>query len=122
MLPKPHRLHHDKEIKALLKSGRTFFLPQLIFKYQQTKDDNLKFGFVVSTKVDKRAVVRNQLERRLREIVRAELSQLAVGYSVLIIAKKKALELDFSELSKQLHFAFDKIGLYKKNHVKKYIA
>ena len=114
MLPKEFRLHQDKEIKALAKTGQSFFLPQMVVKHAKNKEGVSKFGFIVSTKVDKRAVVRNKLQRQMREIIRDMIPSLKTGRSVLIIAKKQALELDFEGLKKQISFAFDKIGLYNK--------
>ncbi|MBT6691739.1 ribonuclease P protein component [Candidatus Parcubacteria bacterium] len=115
MLPKANRLHQDKEIKRLAQTGKTFFLPQLIIKHSDNKEDAVKIGFVISTKVDKRAVVRNKLARRLREAVKKLLPRIKTGTSVLIIAKKQALELDFAQLEKQLDFAFSKIRIYNKD-------
>jgi len=111
-LPKIFRLHQDKEIKDLVKNGQSFFLPQLVIKYKKNQEGPSRFAFVVSTKVDKRAVIRNRLQRQMREIVRIALPKLKTGYVVLIIAKKSALELDFSTLGRQLDFAFKKISLY----------
>jgi len=115
MLPKANRLHQDKDIKRLAQTGKTFFLPQLIIKYLNNQGDYTRFAFVVSTKVDKRAVVRNKLTRQLRELSKEFLPRIQTGTSVLIIAKKQALDLDFDSLRKQLDFAFSKIRIYNKN-------
>lgn len=112
MLAKTNRLHTDKEIKDLIKTGRVFFLPQFTIKFKFNKTANTKFAFVVSTKVDKRAVVRHKLARRLREVARVLLPQIKGGYSIIIIAKKSALGLELSQLKQQLIFAFTKIKLY----------
>ncbi|MCD4760508.1 ribonuclease P protein component [bacterium] len=112
MLPKENRLHQDKEIKAVVQKGQTFFLPQFVIKYQVNKEKFTKIGFIISTKVDKKAVVRNRLARQLREVIRSFLPEMKTGYSVMIIAKKQALELDFEALKKQMAFAFAKIKIY----------
>jgi len=114
MLPKENRLHTDKEIKSLVRSGQSFFLPEMVIKYKANQEDITKIGFIVSTKVDKKAVVRNKVARQFREVVRELLPSLKIGYSVLIIAKKKVLDLDFETLKKQISFAFDKTKLYNK--------
>ncbi|MDP2812420.1 MAG: ribonuclease P protein component [bacterium] len=112
MLPRVNRLNKDSEIKDLAKQGKSFFLPEFIIKYYQNKENISKFAFVVSTKVDKRAVVRNRLTRRLRETIRAFLPKISPGYSVLVIAKKQALLLDFPQIKKQMAFALSKIKIY----------
>lgn len=114
MLPKENRLHVDKEIKSLIKSGQSFFLPEMVIKYKANQEDITKIGFIVSTKVDKKAVVRNKVARHLREVSRELFPKLKTGYSVLIIAKKQVLELDFATIKKQINFAFEKIRLYNK--------
>lgn len=114
MLPKENRLHTDKEIKDLAKSGQTFFLPEMVIKYKANKEEITKLGFIVSTRVDKKAVVRNKVARQFREVAREVLPQLKVGYSILIIAKKKILDLDFATIKKQINFAFTKSRLYNK--------
>lgn len=113
MLAKANRLHLDNDIKRLLKSGKTFFLPQYIIKFERNKGQKqAKIGFVVSNKVDKRAVKRNQVKRRLREATKELLSKINNEYSLLIIAKKEALELEYKEVKKQLDFAFSKMKIY----------
>ena len=89
MLARGHRLTNDKEIKALVRTGQTFFLSQMLIKYRfYGPDKKTKVAFVVSTKIDKRAVIRNRVARRLREAFRALLPDIKNGYLVLIIAKK----------------------------------
>jgi ribonuclease P protein component len=115
MLPKENRLHLDKEIKDLVKSGQTFFLPEMVIKYKTNQEDITKIGFIVSTKVDKKAVIRNKIARHLREASREILPSLKPGYSILIIAKKKILELEYTIIKKQINFAFEKTRLYNKS-------
>lgn len=68
--------------------------------------DPTKAGFVVSKKVHKRAVKRNKIKRRLREIYYSlqRLNELPDkvqnSVSVVIIAKSAALNADFDELRK----------------------
>lgn len=115
MLAPGHRLNNDRQIKALIRSGQSFFLPQIIIKYKfYGEKQKTKAAFVVSTKVDKRAVARNRIARRLREAFRALLPGLENGYLVLIIAKKSILDLDYHDLKKQLIFAFSRLRMYNK--------
>lgn len=112
MLPKKFRLHSDNDIKRLVRGGKTFFLPQLTIKYQANSEQKLRVGFVVSTKVDKRAVIRNKVKRRMREVLRAELKNLKPGMDLLFIAKKSCIDLSLLELKKQIQFALKTTRLY----------
>ena len=71
------------------------------------KKDNdypTKAGFVVSKKIHKRAVKRNKIKRRLREIYYDLMKKNEIptniqnALSFIVIAKSKTLNADFSEL------------------------
>lgn len=115
MLPKKFRLHADNDIKRLVRGGKTFFLPQLTLKYQINDQKALRLGFVVSTKVDKRAVIRNKVKRRMREALRAELENIKNGNDLLFIAKKSCIDLDLVEMKKQIQFALKTTHLFKED-------
>lgn len=118
MLPKKFRLNADNDIKRLVRSGKTFFLPQLTLKYQKNTVNCLRIGFVVSTKVDKKAVIRNKVKRRLREAIKTELPGLKNGYDLLFIAKKACVDLSFVDLCQQLQFALKTARLYNDTDAK----
>lgn len=120
MLPKKFRLHADNDIKRLVRGGKTFFLPQLTLKYQINDQKALRIGFVVSTKVDKKAVIRNKVKRRMREALRAELDNIKNGNDLLFIAKKSCIDLSLVELKKQIQFALKTTHLYKEADVKSF--
>jgi len=67
---------------------------------------------VVSTKISKRAVVRNTIRRRMREIIRKELPQLKSGFDVLLIARPKAATLEYWELQGQIVELLNKARLF----------
>jgi len=111
MLAKKNRLYKDKEIKELLKKGQTIFLPEFIIKHKSNKEE-VKVGFIISTKVDKKAVQRNLLKRRLREVMRGLLPRIKSKHSLLIIAKKPAVKLKITEIKSRLMVAFSKKNIY----------
>lgn len=106
MLARAHRLHGDAVFKALAQRGRPFFGRSLSFKVMPQGSDRskpIRFGFVVSTKVSKKAVERNRLRRRLREITRKILPKLKSGLDVLVITRPQAAQLSFAELEQEIH-------------------
>lgn len=89
MLPKVNRLTKRKDFDNILKNGQTYFSPSFIFKLQKNNLTVNRFGFIISKKISKKAVLRNLLKRRLREIIRQQLVKLKPGYDIIIIIKKK---------------------------------
>lgn len=61
-----------------------------------------KFGFVVPKKAISRAVDRNLIERRLREVIRAQVSQVPIGYVIILGVKKEARDATFDELRRDV--------------------
>ncbi len=102
MLQAEHRLRKDLDIKKVVNKGRYSYSGELTLKYLPNNLNVSRFAIVVSTKVDKRAVRRNLLKRRLREILRLNLQQIKPGWDILIITKQKALDLDYPQLQESL--------------------
>lgn len=63
-----------------------------------------RFGFVISKKIDKRAVVRNRTKRVMRSCIEEMLPKIENGYDMLFILQKNAVsqkrEIFFSEIEK----------------------
>lgn len=114
MLPKENRLRNDAEIKKLMATGKTFFLPQLTVKYKINRQTKTRVVFVVSNKVSKKATERNLLKRRLRNATKDFLSEVENNFDLAIIAKQSCLKLDYATLKKQLNFVFHKTIINKK--------
>ena len=55
-----------------------------------------RFGFVVSKRISGRAIDRNRVRRRLREIVRQ--APIRVGWDQLLIARRPILDADFQTI------------------------
>ena len=70
-----------------------------------------RFGLVVSTKVDKRAVIRNRIRRQVREIIRLKLAKIKPGFDVMIVLKKAAIGQKHADLSQDLFEVLEKAKL-----------
>ena len=77
--------------------------------HQPTQADLPKVGFVVSKRVGN-SVVRHQVARRLRHVLRPMLPALA-GSSVVVLAKPSAAQASSAELSLAVTTAFKKLGI-----------
>lgn len=70
-----------------------------------------RFGVVVGLKVHKKAVKRNLVKRRIREILRANLLKIKSGYDVMVMTQPKSVETGYAELETQVLSCLKKLNL-----------
>jgi ribonuclease P protein component len=104
MLKKQNRLG-----KITRKTSDEFFTSPLFnIRVSDNGGATTKFGFVVSKKIDKRAVVRNRLKRQLSSATEKVLKNIVKGKNVVVIPKKEHREYQEKELSESLQDIFRK--------------
>ncbi|MBR6950859.1 MAG: ribonuclease P protein component [Oscillospiraceae bacterium] len=73
-----------------------------------------RLGITVGTKVGK-AVVRNTVRRRLREIYRLNRHRLRPGYDVIIVARVRSRTVGYGDLERDFLRLADRLGLLVKD-------
>ena len=101
MLKRANRLHKT-DIEAIFKAGKFFRVPGLAIRFKKNNLELSRFGFVVSGKELKKAVERNLVKRRAREIIRKNISDIKKGYDVLFIFSKDVKKDSFSIFAARL--------------------
>ena len=114
MLPKENRLRKKKEFEKVIKEGKGVREGFLVLKYLKNNLNLVRTGFVVSQKISKKAVIRNKVKRRLREIVRRNLEKLKPGYDLIFFTKKGIEEKDFWQIKEVVKELLKKAKLFKK--------
>jgi ribonuclease P protein component len=61
-----------------------------------------RVGFTVSKRIAAKAVERNRIRRRLKEVARLAEAGFRPGHDYVLVARRSALTADFSELSTML--------------------
>jgi len=100
MLPKNNRLKNKKEFKEIFRKGKGFEKDFLFLKIKKNNSKKIKVGFIVPKKVNKKAVVRNKIKRRLREIIKEEFFKIKPGINIVLVVKKDIEKKDFLEIKK----------------------
>ncbi len=115
MLSKINRLQKEKDIERVFKKGRGFKEDFLIIKTLKNDSNKIRFGFVISQKVSKKASIRNKIKRRLSELVRSKLkSKALVNHSDNLLIAAPGLEIkDFWEIEETMNKLFQKAGIIK---------
>ncbi len=109
MLPKANRLPAP-DIRLLLRKGKRLHDPMFQLIYHKNNLSVSRFAFIVSTKIDKRATVRNRIKRLLRESVRLLLPNATSGFDVIFIAKTADMG-DISQVKPKTEDILKKAGL-----------
>ena len=74
-----------------------------------------RVGFAVGKRLDKRAVIRNRVRRRLREVLGR--LKLRGGYDVVVIARRSALSDGSVALGRDVAAVCGRAGLLPEEHV-----
>lgn len=115
MLKKEHRLTKKKDFDNVFAVGRSSFSDILGIKLVANNTEKSRIGFLVGSKVSKKAVVRNLIKRRLRAAISSFLFSLPSGFDIVIIANKKIIEYNFSDIKKVLEINLKKLTLKRKD-------
>jgi ribonuclease P protein component len=113
MLKRIYRVTKEKEFQAIYRRGKFKSTALFSVHYLPNRLDFTRVGIVVTKKISKKAVERNLLKRRVREVAREIQPNIVGHYDIVISIKKPLLEKDFADLKSELVNTFQKAGLLK---------
>ncbi|HCC22616.1 TPA: ribonuclease P protein component [Candidatus Falkowbacteria bacterium] len=114
MLPKENRITKKKEFDGFfgrdfkVNGGYSVSSNNFVIKTKLVKSGSNRIGFIINTKVDKRATVRNRVKRQVREIFFNNLKQFNRKVDVLVVIQPAAKNLTFKQIED------DVVGMLRK--------
>jgi ribonuclease P protein component len=112
MIGRTNRFHGLGSLRPIYRGGQTARTTNMAIKYQLARKPTYRAAVVVSKKVNKSAVVRNRIRRRVFELVRTESVNFAQPYDfVITIYHDQVAELTAAELAKTLKSLFRQAGM-----------
>ncbi len=102
MLKKENRLKKKKDFDIVFKQGVFKKSSFILFGFKENNLDYSRFGIIISKKISNKAVVRNKIKRRIREIVRNKIDQIKKGFDIIIVPYKGIEEKSFQEIEKEI--------------------
>jgi len=111
MLKKENRIRLKNNFDHVFKHGTSLYYKILGVKVLSNKLDCSRLGVIVSTKVSKKAVKRNQLKRIIRDFFQDNLEKIEKGKDVIIITLPDIENKEKSEIKEVLFKAFKKTNL-----------
>ncbi len=99
-ISRSYLLRRKKDLDLVAKKGRTVKNSFFFIKYLRS-EGSLKFAVSISSKVAKKAVVRNGVKRRIKEAIRKS-SLVGMPIMALIVPQASVMTMSFAQLQKEL--------------------
>ena len=111
MLAKQYRLRRRKDFARLHKRGQIAHSSSFSIKYAPNQLDNSRAAVVISTKIDKRAVIRNRTRRRFYAALQDMWPQIKPGHDLVILTRHPSINLKGDKLKTELQSTLNRAGL-----------
>lgn len=108
MLPAEYRLKRKINFDKVVKQGKKFFSSLFIARVDKKFQGAARVGIIISSKIAKKAVVRNRLKRWISNDINNHLDLLLPADYVLI-PKKHISEKKHKEISKDIELLLKKV-------------
>ena len=107
------RIRHKRDFERLQRQGRKLYATHFLIVVDKAETPHSRIALAVTKKVEPRAVVRNKLRRRLKEIFRLTHTKLTANFDILIIARKDAQKCEFAQVKREVLGALHHGGLLR---------
>ena len=112
MIGRAHRFHGYGSLRYVYRNGKTVRSPHLSLRYcPNIKREDYRLAVVVSKKINKSAVARNRMRRRIYEVLRVILAPGQPCDLVVTVFQDSVKELPAEELRQQLVGLLEQAGL-----------
>lgn len=109
-LPKVNRLKNRHDFQTLFREGNRLKSSHLTLRALRLQTPSglvagaSRMGISISTKVSKRAVIRNRIKRQIRAAFRSLLPRIAPGWSLVAIVQPQAVtsKCDYQQFLQEL--------------------
>ena len=105
-------LKKNYEFHRLYSKGKSAVTPFLVVYARSSKRAGNRIGFTVSNKLGK-AVKRNRVRRRLREIYRLHEARFVPGTELVVVARARAVTATYRQLESAFLSACGRLGLLR---------
>ena len=110
-MKKQNSLTKKKDFEQVFKKGRGYRRDFLYLKIKNNDLEFSRFGIIVSKKISNKAVVRNQIKRRLREAINNREERIKKGIDVVIVALAEIKNKKFNEIDSCVEQVFMRAGI-----------
>ena len=103
-------LKQNHEFRRLYAKGKSAVSPYFAVYCRKTGRPYSRLGITTGVKLGK-AVKRNRVRRRIRELYRTNESRLAPGWDVVVVARTRAVFARYGELERSFLQLMERLGV-----------
>ncbi len=107
-------LKNNREFRRLYSKGVSAATPLLVVYFRRNRCNGNRLGITVTAKLGK-AVSRNRVRRRLREIYRLNESKFCRGLDIVVVARVRSRGARYCELERDFLGVAGRLGILKGN-------
>lgn len=71
--------------------------------YDRKDDENSRFGFIISTRISKKAITRNKIKRIISDFIRINLKRIKKGQDVVFLIKTLIVKLNREQIESEIN-------------------
>ncbi len=103
-------LNQNHEFRRLYSRGKNYASRLVVVYCGRNRRAENRLGVTVGSKVGK-AVCRNRVRRRLREIYRLNEARFRTGWDIVVVARAKAAQASYREIEADFLKTAERLGL-----------
>ena len=113
MLSKENRLARKDDFGKIHKRGKFYGDEFLAIRVLANNLDATRVGFLVGLKISKKAVIRNKVRRRLREVfgLLIKENKLKKGCDIIVLVRPLIINKSYAEIEKAVSIVLKKANL-----------
>lgn len=109
------RLRKNTDFRKAYEFGKSYVHPLLVLYVKPNNLQTARWGFAVSKRTFGKAVVRNRVKRRLREIARQNKDNVKKGFDMVFVGRRLLLHKHYDEIERGMCSLLRKAGLWEEN-------
>ena len=96
------RLRKKSDIEICQKEGRKLHAKHFLILVRASSSNESRLAVAVTTKLEKRSVVRNLIKRRIREVFRVARKDINTPIDIVVVARRGIQQCDFSDYQREI--------------------
>ena len=111
MFSPKNRLRNKKDFDRVFKKGKGYKQGFLFLKVLNNDLGFNRFGIIVSKKISNKAVVRNKIKRRLREILKRKTDRIKKSLDIVFLTNSGIEKQSFKDIDQEVEEILKKAGI-----------